>query len=328
MASDTANGSKTVQIGGDEVMLKDSSYFKTSTGDEAGCAPKKGVVTSKIKGKVNFTAWSMDVKFEGANVPRHLDITLHNEASLPANTPTWPYIDRQDLSTIVKCAADIHREQQACAKLPKTRSGRVARSAKCADNDDAKQCREAQKCMLQRHGSAKSNCCPGEESHHLVEVHCFSEINNRTVPLSTFNGYDLKQAPAVCATGGREDKEHGLMHAAQQALEAAYNNRTQAFPTPWARGESKWTYQEARDAGVFAHKLTYPDCDPACIKAQLDGYHNQAPPHGPGVNDGTSVRSDPGAEGRSQATPTPEQSSQIGQQVAQVEGINLGGAGA
>src|SRR5437868_14804016 len=61
MASDTANGSKTVQIGGDEVMLKNTSYFKTSTGDEAGCAPKKGVVTSKIKGKVNFQSWSMDV---------------------------------------------------------------------------------------------------------------------------------------------------------------------------------------------------------------------------------------------------------------------------
>jgi hypothetical protein len=33
-------------------MLKDKSVFKTSTGDEAGSAPKKGVVTSKIKGKV------------------------------------------------------------------------------------------------------------------------------------------------------------------------------------------------------------------------------------------------------------------------------------
>src|SRR5689334_15110124 len=34
-ASDTSNGSKTVLISDKEVMIKDSSYFKTSTGDEA-----------------------------------------------------------------------------------------------------------------------------------------------------------------------------------------------------------------------------------------------------------------------------------------------------
>src|ERR1700733_822223 len=79
MASDTTDGSKTVQISGKEVMLKDKSCFKQSTGDEAGSAPKKGVVTSKIKGKVNFCAWSVNVKFESENIPRHLDLTGHNE---------------------------------------------------------------------------------------------------------------------------------------------------------------------------------------------------------------------------------------------------------
>src|SRR5437867_6956086 len=78
MASDTTDGSKTVQISGQEVMLKNKSYFKKSTGDEAGCAPKKGVVTSKIQGKVYFNAWSMDVKIEGENVVRNLNITTHN----------------------------------------------------------------------------------------------------------------------------------------------------------------------------------------------------------------------------------------------------------
>ncbi len=65
MASDTTNGTKTVMIAGQEVMLKNNSVFKTSTGDEAGSAPKKGVVTSTIKGEANFISWSMDVKFEG-----------------------------------------------------------------------------------------------------------------------------------------------------------------------------------------------------------------------------------------------------------------------
>jgi len=93
LASDTTKGSKTVQISNKEVMLKNKSYFKKSTGDEAGCTPKKGVITSKITGKVYFQAWSMNVKVEGKNVTRHLDITTNNHASMPGNTPPWPYID-------------------------------------------------------------------------------------------------------------------------------------------------------------------------------------------------------------------------------------------
>lgn len=80
-AKDTTNGSKSVKITKKEVMLKNKSYFKTSTGDEAGCAAKKGVITSKIKGKAYFKSWSMDVKVEGKNVVRHLDLTTHNHAS-------------------------------------------------------------------------------------------------------------------------------------------------------------------------------------------------------------------------------------------------------
>ena len=40
MASDMTSGSKKVKISNKEVMLKNKSYFKKSTGDEAGCAPK------------------------------------------------------------------------------------------------------------------------------------------------------------------------------------------------------------------------------------------------------------------------------------------------
>jgi hypothetical protein len=78
MASDTSDGSTSVKISGQEVMLKNKSCFKKSMGDEAGSAPKKGVVTSKNMGKVYFTMWSMDVKIEGENVVRMLDLTTHN----------------------------------------------------------------------------------------------------------------------------------------------------------------------------------------------------------------------------------------------------------
>ena len=93
MSSDCSDGSTTVKISGQEVMLKDKSYFKQSTGDEAGAAPKKGVITSKTKGKVYFKAWSMDVKCEGENVVRHLDLTTHNHGSDPGQTPPFPHID-------------------------------------------------------------------------------------------------------------------------------------------------------------------------------------------------------------------------------------------
>lgn len=83
MASDTSDGSQSVKIGGAEVMLKNKSYFKKSTGDEAGAAPKKGLISSTNKGKVYFVAWSMDVKVEGENVVRNLDLTTHNHGSNP-----------------------------------------------------------------------------------------------------------------------------------------------------------------------------------------------------------------------------------------------------
>src|SRR5205809_3294847 len=53
-AGDTTDGSTSVRIGNEEVMLKDKSSFKKSTGDEAGSAPKKGLITSKTKGAVYF----------------------------------------------------------------------------------------------------------------------------------------------------------------------------------------------------------------------------------------------------------------------------------
>lgn len=113
--SDTTEGTKHVKITNKEVMLKNKSYFKTSYGDEAGAAAKKGVITSVNRGKVYFNAWSMDVKFEGENVVRHLDITTHNHASIPGNTPTWPFLDTMAMSDPEHpCVEDQIKEMQAC----------------------------------------------------------------------------------------------------------------------------------------------------------------------------------------------------------------------
>lgn len=91
-ASDSKKGSRSVKIKKKEVMLKNKSFMKTSTGDEAGSAPKKGILTTKTKGKAYFTSWSMDVKVEKKNAPRHLDATTHNHMELPGNGGPWVYV--------------------------------------------------------------------------------------------------------------------------------------------------------------------------------------------------------------------------------------------
>ncbi len=87
-SKDMKDGSKTVQIGGQEIMLKDQSFYKTSPlGDEAATNGQgAGVTTHVITGKTYFMLWSMDVKIEGQNVDRHMDMTTSNHASPMANT--------------------------------------------------------------------------------------------------------------------------------------------------------------------------------------------------------------------------------------------------
>ena len=68
-----------LRIGGDEVGLKNSSNYKKSTGDEAATKGLgMGVVSHNIQGKLKHAAWSMDVKVEGENAIRHMDMVTQN----------------------------------------------------------------------------------------------------------------------------------------------------------------------------------------------------------------------------------------------------------
>jgi hypothetical protein len=301
MASDCTNGSSTVSISGQEVMLKNKSYFKKSMGDEAGCAPKKGVITSVNMGKVYFSMWSMDVQIEGENVVRMLDITTHNHASVPGNSPTWPYVDEVAMPGITeKCKDDKKKEADACAGCDT--------KAKACKNP---KCQKARKCMLVPYvRSGSPRCCKGQTAHHLVEVHCFAPIGKRRKVIGAFKGYNQNKAPCVCATGARNSKQHGVLHAVQGQLESGFNAR--GVPgTRVGNGVSNWTYGEAKGVGVMAHRTTFPDaqCNPDCVSAQLDAYHKQKSPDGPGLKDDTPVRSDLGT--RSQGSPTRSQQSEV-----------------
>jgi hypothetical protein len=80
-SSDTADGSTTVKVDGNPIMLKSSSYGMSS-GDEAGSA--QGVVSNKIKGKATPVNVSFDVKVDGKGVFRLTD-PMQSNCGNPGN---------------------------------------------------------------------------------------------------------------------------------------------------------------------------------------------------------------------------------------------------
>jgi len=302
MTSDTTQGSRTVKVSGQEVMLKNVSYFKQSTGDEAGCASKKGVVSSVNRGKVYFTSWSMDVKIEGENVVRHLDMTTHNHGS-PPNTPPWMFLDSMSTAPIPKdhpCKTEIRKARDACATSTPP--------DKCTNK-----CRDAQKCILIPKSKDKKMCCaPDTTGHHLIEVHCFSPTGLRGHPMEGLEGYNQNKAPCVCASESRADGTHGTLHAIQGRIEGFFATQPviESWEDPEGLGrtnESRWRYSDARDAGVLAHKTAFPQCDAECTKAQLDDYHVKEA----GIAEDAPMRTDTSADLRSAGNLTAAQKAQV-----------------
>ncbi len=82
-SKDTANGSTTVKVDGESIMLRGSN-FSTSVGDEPGTAG--GVLSQINKGKALPLTFSFDVMVDGDFVFRQFDLMLQN-ANPPPNTP-------------------------------------------------------------------------------------------------------------------------------------------------------------------------------------------------------------------------------------------------
>lgn len=285
MASDTSNGSTTVSISGQEVMLKDKSYFKKSTGDEAGCAPKKGVVTSKNMGKVYFVMWSMDVKIEGENAVRMMDMTTHNQASMPSNTPPWAYTDTvamQVNNNKDPCATTRENAKSKCQKHfdknvykpPAARAGEVNVAGLNGDMCGDKECKEAMACVL---APFEYGCCDNKTPHHVVPAHCFMPAGERGDGGSSRYGgcakYDDTQAPCVCVHGKDKSnprKEHARIHKHFDAMEDAHMPDPNDPTMP-----GTWSYNEAAGAGASSVKEVKKDCDEDCLRAQLNKYHTK-----------------------------------------------------
>lgn len=282
MASDTSNGSTTVTISGQEVMLKNKSYFKKSTGDEAGCAPKKGILTNVNMGKVYFNSWSMNVLIEGENVVRNLDLTTHNHASFPGNSPTWPYIDEVAFeSDSSHPCAPLAKKLKSCEKqLVIQKNGKVSRKKSvekiCTEGDA--DCRDAMQCVLTP--KEPSNCCPekpGEKSatpHHIVPDAQFYTVGAKGTPLLTNengeNKYSYDKAPCICAQGeGHSEGRHGQIHGETNTRTRAFNEISAGRKIP---DDLRWPVAFAERVGAEAVSAVF-GCPKQCIEAQLREGH-------------------------------------------------------
>jgi hypothetical protein len=91
-AADLDGGASSVLIEGNP-MGKQSSNFKTSSGNEVAQSTGGGVVTAQVKGKAYFQSFAMNVMIEGEPAVRHLDLVTHNHAGpQPPNTPPTPWL--------------------------------------------------------------------------------------------------------------------------------------------------------------------------------------------------------------------------------------------
>ena len=190
MASDTESGTGKVMVKGKEVNLKNKSDMKRTSGDEAGCAAKKGVITSKNMGKSYFNSWSSDVKFEAKPVVRMSDMTTNNHASPAGNAPPWPHI------------ASINPSGINCAEL-------------------------LSDCNIQLHKhSDKTEACgwseefKNESEHMLQNAILQNSRAGKTYTVTGFGSYSANTAPCLCMEGPASDDNtpHGQKTRAQEAF--------------------------------------------------------------------------------------------------------------
>ena len=281
MASDTADGSSSVKIGGSEVMLKDKSAFKKSTGDEAGAAPKKGMINSKNTGKVYFIAWSMDVKVEGENVVRNLDMTTHNHGSGANGPAPMVHTASTALGKIDECKKEKKEIDEKCGddvdpcpgSLSETvteqrahfkRGGEESRTkragTKATKEAQANACVKAMRCFLRPYSPTekKGGCCPGQTPHHIPPKSMMTGVGG---------GYSESTALCVCLEGASQHVgSHGEAHAALDHI---------ASKPGVLDSKGQCTVAEYNKVCADATEAQC-GCKSACIEAQLNGSFSEA----------------------------------------------------
>jgi hypothetical protein len=226
--SDTDNGTGTVKIGGQTITQKNKSYYTRTSGTEAGCATKKGVVTSTNTGKEYAEAWSSDVKADGEPVSRMTDISTNNHASPVGNAPPWPKVGQINVGGI-DCATIL------------ANVGMKVHAYRHADKE----------CEPKSKDGAPNPAY--QQSDHIIQNACF--VNSRTASsgISTVPDYYYKDAPCVCLEDATDpNTEHGRKTQAQNDWTSDQK----------ARGTNP-TYAEVREANLNAMKKAKPEIDNA-----------------------------------------------------------------
>lgn len=175
--SDVTSGSGTVKIGGKEISQENSSKYSKCTGDEAGAAPKKGIITSKNTGAVYAQKWSMDVKVEGKGVARFSDIATSNHSSNPGDSPPMALLGK------------VNPAMTGCAKVYAELDGHAHKDKK-------------EKC---------DNTKTGRESEHTTRasavLHTRTSSSRSEKKCTQFPNYDEQNAPCVCMNARRLNKK-------------------------------------------------------------------------------------------------------------------------
>ncbi len=246
LASDTTKGSKSVKISDKEIMLKNKSYFKTLSGNEAGCAAKKGVVSGRIKGKVYFVKWSMDVKVEGENVDRHFDMVTNNHGSPICNEGIpWLHVSKMTI------------KGHSCKKI-----------------------------VAEIHPYDKRECPEGSQSHHIIDNACLVMEGARSMALKNIvsnaasqqarnifqpgsghpgEDYNQNKAPCICLEG------HATITGTEHNIAHTYTSDAAAIK---ATSDGKSKFRDLRNDGAESIREAkgLEPWEAECIKLAIDAY--------------------------------------------------------
>ena len=242
-SSDMTEGSESVQIGGKPVMLKDKSYFKKCTGDEAATKSfGQGVISHTITGKVYFISWSPNVLIESENVVRHFDMMTSNHAS-PAATESTP-----------------QKEIEKLSPTPPVDCDKVYEKYPVESYDEQK--------------SKGSGVYRGKQSHHVIQNSHFQKPRGTTIT-EICPGYTEGGAPCIPLSNGTNTRtEHGRVSKMQKADGKRYRDRLKK------KGGKNPTYSEAREDAkkqlMAKPKPGLTENDAECILIKVDEYFKEA----------------------------------------------------
>lgn len=257
-SKDMKNGSKTVKIEGQEVMLKDQSFYKTAPlGDEAATNGQgAGVITHVITGKTYFIAWSMDVKFEGQNVDRHTDLTTSNHACPPAN----------------EAVPNVNTAKPAPPPSPEEVCNEVKKKYPVEPYED-----QVKKTKRGEAGYV------GKQSHHVIQNSHFQDPRHETIK-KICPGYDDQLAPCIPLDNGKTvTTEHGCISRMQIADGQRYRDAGKNPSFAEARADSKKQLMEPKPGPGLS------DDESECILREVDKYFDKACA-GAGGNKGAELR--------------------------------------